>query len=288
MIPAAFEYHRPASVEEALQLLARLPDAKLLAGGHSLLPKMKLRVISPPHLIDLSRLHELRGIRGESGRVVIGALTTHWEIESSRLIQDRIPLLAETAARIGDIQVRNAGTVGGSLVHADPAADYPAAVLALEAEMVALGATGPRIIPAAEFFRGVLTSAVATDEILTELRVPVPSPGTGTTYLKFAHPASGFAVVGVAAWVRYRGGRFEEVRVALTGVGPTAYRARGVEEALVGQAVGDAAIAAASEHAAEGVEANEDLFASAPYRSHLAKVFTKRALRTALERAGGD
>ncbi|HLA24111.1 MAG TPA: xanthine dehydrogenase family protein subunit M [bacterium] len=288
MIPAAFEYHRPASVDEALQLLQRLPDAKLLAGGHSLLPMMKLRVVSPPHVIDLSRLQELRGIREESGQIIIGALTTHWEIESSRLMRDRLPLFAETAARIGDIQVRNAGTVGGNLVHADPAADYPATVLVLEAEMVARGAKGPRVIPAGEFFTGVLTSAVAPDEVLTEVRVPIPPEGTGTAYLKFAHPASGFAVVGVAAWVRRRGGRFEEVRVSLTGVGPTAYRARGVEHALAGQAADEAAIAAASEHAADGVEANEDVFATATYRCHLARVFTKRALRTALERAGGD
>ena len=288
MIPAAFEYHRPASVDEALQLLQRLPDAKLLAGGHSLLPMMKLRVVSPPHVIDLSRLQELRGIREESGQIIIGALTTHWEIESSRLMRDRLPLFAETAARIGDVQVRNAGTVGGGLVHADPAADYPATVLVLEAEMVARGAKGPRVIPAGEFFTGVLTSAVAPDEVLTEVRVPIPPEGTGTAYLKFAHPASGFAVVGVAAWVRRRGGRFEEVRVSLTGVGPTAYRARGVEHALAGQADDEAAIAAASEHAADGVEANEDVFATGTYRSHLARVFTKRALRTALERAGGD
>lgn len=288
MIPAAFEYHRPASIDEALQLLQRLPDSKLLAGGHSLLPMMKLRVISPPHLIDLGRLRELRGIREESGQIVIGALTTHWEIESSRLVRERLPLFAETAARIGDIQVRNAGTVGGSLVHADPAADYPAAVLVLDAEMVALGPMGPRAIPARAFFTGVLASAVRPDEILTEIRVPVPQQGTGTAYLKFAHPASGFAVVGVAAWARRRGGRFEEARIALTGVGPTAYRARGVEQMLVGRAADEATIAAAAEHAGDGIDANEDVFATAAYRTHLARVFAKRALRMALERAGGD
>lgn len=288
MIPAAFEYHRPSSVDEALRLLQRLPDAKLLAGGHSLLPMMKLRVVSPPHVIDLGRLRELRGIREESGRIVIGALTTHWQIVSSDLIRDALPLLAETAACIGDIQVRNAGTVGGSLVHADPAADYPAPVLALEAEMAVRGPKGVRLIPAREFFTGVLRSAVAPDEILTEMRVPIPREGTGTAYLKFAHPASGFAVVGVAAWVRRRGGRFDEVRVSLTGVGPTAYRAHAVEQALAGKAADEATIADASGRAVDGVEANDDVFATAAYRSHLARVFTKRALGTALERTGGD
>jgi carbon-monoxide dehydrogenase medium subunit len=273
MIPAAFEYHRPASVDEALQLLQRLPDAKLLAGGHSLLPMMKLRVVTPPHVIDLGRLVELRGIREERGRIAIGALTTHWEIESSDVIRSTAPLLAEAAARIGDVQVRNAGTIGGSLVHADPAADYPAAVLVLEAEMVARGPRGERVIPASQFFTGVLTSAVAHDEVLTEVRVPIVPAGTGTAYLKFAHPASGFAVVGVAAWVRRDSGRFVDARVGVTGVGPVAYRARGVERAL-------------TEQAADGVEVNEDLFANGSYRSHLARVFTKRALRAALERAG--
>ncbi|HEY6101746.1 MAG TPA: xanthine dehydrogenase family protein subunit M [bacterium] len=286
MIPAAFEYHRPATVDEALQLLQRLPEAKLLAGGHSLLPLMKLRVISPPHVIDLGRLQELRGIRDGRERITIGALTTHWQIESSDLIRTRLPLLAEAAARIGDVQVRNAGTIGGSLVHADPAADYPAAVLVLEAELVARGPRGERTIRAHEFFTGVLTSAVEHDEVLTEVRLPRIPQGTGAAYLKFAHPASGFAVVGVAAWVRRAGGRFTEVRVGVTGVGPAAYRARGVERALAGQTAGDAAIVAAAEQAADGVDVNEDLFANASYRSHLARVFTKRALRAALERAG--
>lgn len=288
MIPAAFEYHRPSSLDAALHLLQQLPEAKLLAGGHSLLPMMKLRVVRPAHLIDLGRLRELRGIREDGGRVIIGALTTHWEIESSAILGARVPLLAETAARIGDVQVRNAGTLGGSLVHADPAADYPAAVLVLEAEMVACGPRGERIIAADKFFTGVLTSALGPDEILTELRVPVPPRGTGTAYLKFPHPASGFAVVGVAAWVRRRSSRFEEVRVGLTGVGPASYRARGVEQVLTGQPAGDDAIVGAAEHAADGIEANEDIFANAAYRSHLARVFTKRALREALERAGGD
>jgi carbon-monoxide dehydrogenase medium subunit len=286
MIPAAFEYHRPASVDEALHLLRQYPEAKLLAGGHSLLPMMKLRVLTPPHLIDLGRLRELRGITRDGDHIVIGALTTHWEVESSDLLHREVPLLAETAARVGDVQVRNAGTLGGSLVHADPAADPPAAILALEAEMVARGPAGRRTIRAAEFFRGMLTSAVAAEEILVEIRVPVPPKGTGTAYLKFPHPASGFAVVGVAAWVRPRQGHPAEARVAVTGVGPTAYRAAGVEASLQRGPFDDAAIEAAASRAAEGVEVNEDLFANADYRSHLARVLTRRALRAALARAG--
>lgn len=288
MIPAAFEYHAASSVEEALQLLQALPEARLLAGGHSLLPMMKLRVISPGHLIDLGRVPELRGIREAADHLVIGAMTTHWALESSPVVRARAALLAETAARIGDIQVRNVGTIGGSLVHADPAADYPAAVLALEAEMTAVGAAGRRTIPASGFFTGVLTSAVQSGELLTEIRVPVAPPGTGTAYLKFPHPASGFAVVGVAAVVRVQGGRCEDVRIGVTGVGPTAYRAEGVERALRGAVLDDRAIADAAERAAEGVEANDDLFASAEYRAHLARVFTRRAVRAALNRAGGS
>lgn len=287
MIPAVFEYHSASSVDEALALLQALPEARLLAGGHSLLPMMKLRVVSPGHLIDLGRVPGLRGIREAGDHLVIGAMTTHWALESSPVVRARAPLLAETAARIGDIQVRNVGTMGGSLVHADPAADYPAAVLALEAEMTAVGAAGQRTIPAGAFFTGVLSSAVQSGEILTEIRVPVVPPHTGTAYLKFPHPASGFAVVGVAAVVRVRGGRCEDVRIGVTGVGPTAYRAEGVEQALRGAAVDDRAVAEAAERAAEGVEANDDLFASAEYRAHLARVFTRRAVRAAVMRAGG-
>jgi carbon-monoxide dehydrogenase medium subunit len=197
-----------------------------------------------------------------------------------------VPLLADTAARVGDVQVRNAGTLGGSLVHADPAADPPAAILALEAEMVTRGPRGARTIHAAEFFTGMLASAVAPDEILTEVRVPVPPKGTGMVYLKFPHPASGFAVVGVAAWVRPPDRAPVEARVAITGVGPTAYRAAGVEASLRDGGVTDAAIDQAASRAVDGVEVNEDLFANADYRSHLARVLTRRALRAARERAG--
>ncbi|MDQ7842857.1 MAG: xanthine dehydrogenase family protein subunit M [Armatimonadota bacterium] len=286
MIPAAFDYHRPASLEEALRLLQEAPEAKLLAGGHSLLPMMKLRMVTPRVLIDIGRLAELRGIREEDGRLVIGALTTHWMIESSPLVRVRVPALAEAAGRIGDVQVRNVGTIGGSLVHADPAADYPAVILAVEAEMIAVGPGGRRAIPADGFFTGVMASAVGVDEILTEIRFPRLPDGAGQAYLKFPHPASGFAVVGVAAQVRMRGTRCEEARVAVTGVGPTAYRATAVERLLAGGPLDEQRVASAAEHAADGIEPNEDLFADAEYRAHLARVFTRRAVLVARDRAG--
>lgn len=286
MIPAQFEYHRSTTLQEALQLLQTLPDAKLLAGGHSLLPMMKLRLASPPHVIDLGRIEGLRYIKDEGRMVAIGALTTHWMIESADLIRAKVPVLAEAAGKIGDVQVRNVGTIGGSLVHADPAADYPAAVLALEAEIIALSPRGRRTIPAREFFTGLFATALTADEILLEVRVPSLPPRAGGAYLKFSHPASGFAVVGVAAVVGLDGrGRRDQVRVGITGVGPKAYRATAVENLLSGKTPDDQTVAAAAQHAADGVDVNEDLFASADYRQHLAQVFTKRAILAALERA---
>lgn len=284
MIPAAFEYHRPATLDEALTLLRELPDARVLAGGHSLLPMMKLRLVAPAHVIDLGRLPDLRHITQDGDTVAIGALATHWMVESSQLLKKTVPLLAETAALVGDVQVRNVGTIGGSLAHADPAADYPAAILALEADLVAQGPQGRRSIHAAEFFTGLFATALAPDEILVEIRVPVPS-GTGGAYLKFPHPASGFAVVGVAALVGIARSTFSRVQVGVTGVGPTAYRAAGVERELTGQPANPGAVAAASERAADGIDVNEDIFASAEYRAHLSRVYTKRALMLALERA---
>lgn len=284
MIPAEFEYHAPGSVAEALQLLTTLPDAKLLAGGHSLLPLMKLRLVTPAHLIDLGGIDGLRGVTNGGPVLTIGALTTHWTIESSPEIRSRVPVLAETAGSIGDVQVRNFGTIGGSLAHGDPAADYPAAVLALDAEIVAEGPKGRRTIPAEQFFTGVFATALRPDEILVEVRIPVPPERTGSAYLSFPHPASGFAVVGVAAVIALDGkGVSKTVRIGVTGVGPAPYRAKAVEKQLTGKKLSDDLIAAAAEKAADGVEANADLFASADYRRHLAGVFTKRAIRAAVE-----
>ena len=287
MIPAPFTYHAPTSVAEALRLLRTYGgDARLLAGGGSLLPMMKFRLATPAHVIDLGRISGLRGVKEAGGQVTIGALTTHWMIESSDLLKQRVPLLPETAATIGDLQVRNTGTIGGSLAHADPAADYPAAVLALEAEMVAEGADGRRTIAATDFFTGLYATALGPDEILVEVKVPVLGPRTGTAYLKFPHPASGFAVVGVAALVTLDAtGRCERARLGVTGVAPVAYRARAVEARLSGQPLTAEKVTTATEDASDGVDANLDVFASAEYRRHLAVVFTKRAVVKALERA---
>lgn len=278
MIPAAFEYESPRTLGEALALLASRADAKLLAGGHSLLPAMKLRVAAPATLIDLGRIAGLAYVRNAGDRIAIGAMTTHAEIAGCDLLHAASPLLAETAAHIGDVQVRNRGTIGGSLAHADPAADYPAAILALDAEMVAMSERGERVIPARKFFTGLMTTALRPNEILTEIRVPKTS-GAGTAYKKFHHPASGFAVVGVAAVVKLRRGNIESATIGITGVGMHAYRAAAVEAALRGKPL--SAIANAAQKAAGKVEALGDPYASAEYRRHLAQVFTRRALQAA-------
>ena len=286
MIPAAFEYESPRTLGEALALLASRADAKLLAGGHSLLPAMKLRVAAPATLIDLGRIDGLSYIRNAGDKIAIGAMTTHAEVAASDLLRSASPLLAETASHIGDVQVRNRGTLGGSLAHADPAADYPAAILALDAEMVAMSERGERVIPARKFFTGLMTSALRPNEILTEVRVPRTggTTGAGTAYKKFHHPASGFAVVGVAAVVKLRGGNIESAAIGITGVGMHAYRAAAVEAALRGKPL--SAIAKAAEKAAEKIEALGDTYASAEYRRHLAQVFTRRALAAAARAAG--
>jgi len=284
MIPAAFSYDSPRSLKEALALLESNPEAKLLAGGHSLLPAMKLRLAAPPALIDLGRIPDLDYIRDTGDHLAIGALTPHASVASSELLRSMSPLLPEAADSIGDVQVRNRGTIGGSLAQAHPNADYPAAILALDAEIVTLSRTGEHIMPAREFFTGMFTTALSEKEIITEVRVP-KTTGSGVSYRKFAHPASGYAVVGVAALVRTRGNSIESVAIGITGVSGTPYRATGVENALNGKPV--SAIAEASRRAADGIEALGDTFASADYRRHLATVFTRRALETALERARG-
>jgi carbon-monoxide dehydrogenase medium subunit len=286
MYPASFEYHRAASVEEAVGLLTRYKDdAKLLAGGHSLIPMMKLRLAQPKHLIDIGRLTGLSGIREEGGQVVIGALTTHYAIESSASLRQKCPMLTEAAALIGDPQVRNHGTIGGSLAHADPAADWPAVMLALGAELRAAGPKGARTIRAKEFFKDLFTTALGPDEMLTEVRIPAGGH-SGAAYVKHPHPASRFAVVGVAAAVTLdRAGRCTSSHVGITGVGSHAVRAKGVEGMLTGKALDAAAIAAAAQKAADGIDINADLQGSVEYKAHLTRVYTRRALERAVERA---
>jgi carbon-monoxide dehydrogenase medium subunit len=289
MYPEAFSYHAPSTVEETLALLDQYgEEAKLLAGGHSLLPAMKLRLSSPAHLIDMRHLRgALDYIRDDGDDVTIGALTTHRSIERSSLLQEKLPVLAETAACIGDLQVRNLGTIGGSVAHADPAGDFPAAVLVLDAELVAQGPNGKRTIAAGEFFHGFFETALEAGEILIELRIPTPAAGSGSSYQKFFHPASGYAVCGSAAVLTPdASGNVASCRVALTGVSEGAYRATAVEEALVGKPFSEELAADAAEHAADGIDPLEDYFADAEYRRHLAKIFVKRALLAAWERSG--
>ncbi len=282
MYPAQFEYHKASTVKEALDLLGKYKDeAKLLAGGHSLLPAMKLRLAQPKHLIDIGKVAGLSGVKEEGGTLVIGAMTTHYAIESSALLKSKCPLLPEVAGHIGDPMVRNMGTIGGSLAHADPAADWPAAAIALSVDLVAEGPKGKRTIKADDFFKGLLTTALADDEILTEIRVPAAAANVKSAYVKFPHPASRFAVVGVAAVLTMDGGKVSKASIGITGAGSKAVRAKGVEAAITGKAADAASIQAAAEKGADGVDVQPDLQGSEEYKKHLLKVFSKRAIEAA-------
>jgi len=289
MYPASFDYHTPGSVQEAITLLGKLrDDAKLLAGGHSLIPMMKLRLAQPKHLIDLRKVPGLAGIREDGGSIAIGAMTTHWQVESSKLLQAKIPVVSDAAGMIGDPQVRNLGTIGGSLAHADPAADMPAVMIALGAELVIEGPRGRRTVKVDDFFKGLMMTAVGPDEILAEIRVPVPPAGSGAAYQKFPHPASRFAVVGVCAALTVDGkGICTKAGVGVTGAGTRAVRAKGVEAGLAGKALDHAAIEAAAAKAADGVDVQADLQGSVEYKSHLVRVHARRAIEAALGRAKG-
>ena len=286
MYPATFDYHRPASVSEAVRLLQTNPEAKLLAGGHSLLPLMKLRLATPTALIDISRIRELAGMREQDGTIAIGSTTRYVQLMDSPLIQQVVPLVAEAASVVGDLQVRNHGTIGGSVAHADPASDLPAAMLALEAQFKAVGPGGERTISASEFFIDLFTTALQPGEVITEIRVPKPRPGSGMGYAKFPHPASGYPVVSAAAVVVLgSSGTAEVVRVGVSGAGPHPTRAYATEEALTGQPLTDEAIERASQRATHGIDLNGDIFAGPEYRGHLTRVYVERALKRAAERA---
>jgi len=285
MIAAQFDYVRASTLDEALSLLAQNEDAKILAGGHSLIPAMKLRLAQPSLLIDLGRIKDLSYIREESGQIRLGAMTTHYEIESSDLLKKICPLLPECAGHIGDVQVRNKGTIGGSLAHSDPSGDWPAAIIALNADLIAASKSGERTIKADDFFVDLLTTALEPGEILREIRINQPKGRTSQAYMKMHHPASGFAVVGVAANLTIEDDVCRSASIGITGVSSKAYRPSAVESALTGAKLDEQAIANACAHAADGIEANGDLFASADYRKHLAEVYTKRAITTAADRA---
>ncbi len=279
MIPAEFSYHRANSVDEVISLLSEHgDDAKLLSGGHSLIPAMKMRLNQPGMLIDIGRLSELQGIKHEKDMLVIGANTTHGAIAHSKTVQQQLPILAEAAELIGDVQVRNRGTIGGSLAHADPSADWPAVMIATNASIVLKGPDGERTIAAEDFFTGFYMTELAENEIITHIEVPVAGKNTKTSYQKFMQPASRFAIVGCAVVLTSSGGQCEDVRVAFTGVSDGAFRDKGVEAALKGKALNAENIEAAAAKAAAGMSILSDHFASEEYRQHLARVYAKRAL----------
>jgi carbon-monoxide dehydrogenase medium subunit len=288
MYPAAFEYHAPGTVKDTLKLLGKLKDSKVLAGGHSLVPMMKLRLAQPKHLIDLRKVKGLDGIKDAKGVIEVGAMVTHWQIESSKLLKAKAAVVSETAAIIGDPAVRNKGTIGGSLAHADPAADMPATAIALGFEFVVEGPKGKRTVKVDDWFKGLMATAVKEKELLTSIRIPVWPAGSGACYMKFPHPASRFAVVGVCAALTVdKNGTCTKASVGVTGAGTKAVRAKGVEAALTGKKLDAATIEAAAQKAADGVDVQADLQGSVEYKSHLCRVFARRALEAALKRARG-
>lgn len=290
MYPTEFAYHAPTTLADAVRLLQSGDgDVKVLAGGQSLLPLMKLRFAQPGTLVDIGRIGELRGIREEGDTLVIGATTTYRDVLDSAVAAQKVPLLVEAVHEVGDMQVRTRGTIGGSLAHADPAGDLPAVVLALDGTVSATGPQGTRTIAARDLFVDLLTTSLQEGEVLTTVRLPATNqPQTGTAYVKHRHPASGYAVVGVAAVVRIAGdGTCQEARVAITGAGSHATRASGVEQAMVGGLLNEQAIAAAAGHAADGLDLMSDSYASSEYRAHLTRVYARRAVTLAVERARG-
>lgn len=278
MIPAAFDYDVAESVEHALALLGADPDAKALAGGHSLLPALKLRVARPSKLVDIGRLFDLAYVRDAGSKIAIGALTRHAAVQGDPLLQEHCPIVSTTAGRVGDPQVRHRGTIGGSLAHGDPAADLPSVMLALGAEFVIVGTDGERTVAARDFFTGVFQTAAHHGELLTEIRVPKLAGSVGSSYLKYHRRAQDWATVGVAAIVHRDNGTVTAASVALTNMGGTTLRAAAVEAAIAG----GSSVAEAAAHAADGTEPSSDTAASAQFRAHLARVLTERALSEAL------
>jgi aerobic carbon-monoxide dehydrogenase medium subunit len=287
MYAPEFEYYRAGSVAEARDLLRKHPGAKLLAGGHSLIPLLKLRLASPPVLVDIGRIGGLKGIDINKGSIRIGALTTHAEIASSSALAEVCPMLTEAASQIGDPAVRNRGTIGGNVAHADPASDLPTVLAALGARFTISGPDGDRTVDAAGFFQGMMSTALGDHDLLTSIEVPARSPGQGMAYAKFVHPASRYAVIGVAAAVTVAGGKCTAASVVLGGLVPQPVRASSVEKALSGQALSAETIAKAAGQVPQdlGGDILGDIFASAEYRKAVAPVWVKRALTQAAERA---
>jgi carbon-monoxide dehydrogenase medium subunit len=287
MYSSNFDYYRARSLADAHALMAAHPGAKVLAGGHSLLPLLKLRLAAPLAVVDIGRVPELRGITRQGDQIDIGALTTHAELASSADLRAAAPALSEAAAMIGDPAVRNRGTIGGNVAHADPASDLPTVLVALNARVIVAGPNGQRSVPAEEFFTGIMMTALEDNEILTAVQVPVSVRGQGSAYEKFSHPASRYAVIGAAALVSMKDGKCAAARVAIGGLLPSARRVTAVEGALTGKALSDATIADAANRVGSdlGNDASGDLFASAEYRSAMAPVYVKRAIAAAAARA---
>ena len=284
MYPPKFEYYRAGSVAEALYLLGQHSGAKVLAGGHSLIPAMNIRMADPGALVDIGRIPELKGISASNGSVRIGALTTHADIAASDLVPKA---LSEAAGRIGDPQVRNRGTIGGNIAHADPGSDFPTVLTALGATIHTTSASGERALSTADFFTGLLETALQEGEIVTAIEVPAPGRGTGSAYAKLANPASRYAMVGAAATLTIENGKCSQAGVAVGGLIPSAKRAGSVEAALVGKTLDPEVIAAAAESVQHdlGEDILEDIQAGVEYRKSMATVFMKRALTAAMERA---
>jgi carbon-monoxide dehydrogenase medium subunit len=278
MIPASFEYKKANSVQEALGMLGA--DDKILAGGHSLIPAMKLRLNMPDALIDISKIDALKEIRDNEETITIGAGATHGDIANNKALQKHAPIVASAAGAIGDIQVRNRGTIGGSIAHADPSADWPAVLLAVDAKVVIASKDGKREVDIDQFFKGFYETALEDGEIITAIRIPKTKANANSYYAKFSQPASRFAIVGCAVAVEMDGSKVAKARVAFTGVSDTAYRATSIEDALVGGDLSEAQLENACAGATDGVDVMSDHFASEKYRSHLARVYAKRALRS--------
>jgi carbon-monoxide dehydrogenase medium subunit len=289
MFPASFGYVAAHSVEEALQLLTKHgEDAKLLAGGHSLIPAMKLRLASPRTLIDLATVPGLRGVRMDGNTLAIGALTVHTDVASAELVQKHLPGLADAASVIGDVQVRNRGTIGGSIAHADPGADFPVILTALNASFVLQSMSGSRSVAADDFFIDFYTTAMKPNEVLTEIRMPLPTSGSGTAYVKLPHPASGYVVVSAGVLItRQASGSCALASVVLGGLGSGPIRAVATETELQGKPLTPEGIAAAAAKAAEETDPEGDTYASAEYKRHVATVYARRAIEAAVRRAVG-
>jgi carbon-monoxide dehydrogenase medium subunit len=286
MIPSSFEYHAPASLPDALGLLKQFgTEAKLLAGGHSLLPMMKMRFAAPAHLIDLGKIPELKGIREDKGTIVIGAMTTENEIIWSKLLQEKCPLIVEGARLISDPQVRYKGTIGGDISHGDPGNDHPALMIALGASFVLRGASGERVVPADGFFHALYDTELKADEIMTAIRIPTPAPGTGYAYTKLKRKTGDFATAAAAVTLRMKGDTVQDVTIALTNVGPTPLKAKQAEAGLKGKALDDAAINAAAKLAMSICDPVADQRGDVEYKTAMAGEMVQRSLRTARSRA---